>query len=69
MSAAVQTRLPVAGYSLPVEAARLTGLSCFELRHQLRELDLDDEQVAAAEQAVEMARRGHYPSAPTREAA
>lgn len=61
MRSAIQTVLAIGGYALPVDPARLAGESIFELRHILRGLDLDDEQIAAAEAAVEMVRRGRYP--------
>ncbi|HKG76605.1 MAG TPA: hypothetical protein VKA90_03745 [Beijerinckiaceae bacterium] len=60
---AVQTTLTIAGYALPVDPVRLAADNIFEVRHQLRALALDDEQIQAAEAAVEMARRGEYPGA------
>jgi hypothetical protein len=57
----VQTALAIGGYALPVDPVRLAGENCFEVRHILRGLDLDDEQVAAAEAAVELVRQGEYP--------
>jgi hypothetical protein len=62
VSAAIQTALPVAGYALPVDPialAREPG-DIFAVRHILRGLDLNDEQVAAAEEAVELVRQGLY---------
>lgn len=62
---AVQTMPPVTGYALPVDPVALATLpgDIFEVRHILRELHLDDEQIACAEAAVELARQGHYPAA------
>lgn len=62
-AAAFQTALAVNGHAIPVDPfalARLPG-DVFEVRHILRGLDLDDEQIAAAEAAVEMVRLGRYP--------
>ena len=59
MSAAIQTARAI-GYALPVDPVWLAGENCFEVRHILRGLDLDDEQISAAEAAVEMVRRGEY---------
>lgn len=65
MSAAVQTVLAIGGHALPVDPVRLAGENCFEVRHILRGLDLDDAQIAAVEEAVELVRQGVYPrSAP-----
>ncbi len=51
------------GYGLPLRPEALADLNQFEVRHALRCLELDDEQIAAAEAAVELARRGRYPGA------
>jgi hypothetical protein len=56
-----QTRLLITGYALPIDPVRLAGENIFEVRHILRGLDLDPQQIAAAEEAVERARQGVYP--------
>jgi len=62
-AAAVQTTLAIARYSVPLDPFELSADNCFEIRHQLRGLELDDEQIAAAEAAVKLVRRGEYPAA------
>jgi hypothetical protein len=73
---AIQIARAVGGYPLPVDPVRLAGEHIFEVRHQLRGVldagfPLDDEQIAAAETAVELVRAGAYPGTGTcgREAA
>jgi hypothetical protein len=57
----IQTALAIARYALPLDPHELATDNCFEIRHQLRGLELDDEQIAAAEAAVELVRQGMYP--------
>jgi hypothetical protein len=45
-----------------VDPVRLAAENDFEIRHRLRMLELSDEQIAAAEAAVELVRRGRYPT-------
>jgi hypothetical protein len=62
---AVQTALELGGrYTLPIDPARIAHESCFEIRHQLRGIELDDEQIAAAEAAVALVLEGTYPTQP-----
>jgi hypothetical protein len=61
VSAGIQTALAIGGYALPVDPVRLAAENCFEVRFILHELRLDEDQIAAAEEAVELARRGAYP--------
>jgi hypothetical protein len=58
---AIQTVLAIGGYALPVDPMRLAAENIFEVRHILRALDLADEQIEAAEAAVELVRRGMSP--------
>jgi hypothetical protein len=58
---AIQTVLAIGGYALPVDPMRLAAENIFEVRHILRALDLADEQIEAAEPAVELVRRGMSP--------
>ena len=58
----IQTTFAIDGYTLPVDPVRLAGENIFEVRHQSRGLALDDEQIQAAEAAVELVRRGEYPA-------
>jgi hypothetical protein len=60
MSAAVQLMLVEGGHALPVDPVLLANENCFEVRHILRGLDLDDEQIACAEAAVAAVRAGTY---------
>jgi hypothetical protein len=67
VSAAVQLRIDGAnGYGLPLKPEALAELSEFELRHVLRVLDLDDQQMACAETAVAAVLRGDYGEATSR---
>jgi hypothetical protein len=52
------------GLALPVDPLVIANLNNFELRHQLRSLDLTDEQIAAAEAAVALVQQGAYPTHP-----
>lgn len=61
MTPAIQLRLTGEGYALPLRPEALADLNEFEVRHVLRVLDLDDQQVEVAEAAVALARRGEYP--------
>jgi hypothetical protein len=61
VNAAIQTALAIGGYALPVDPVRLADESIFQVRHILRTLDLDDQQVACAEQAVALVLEGSYP--------
>jgi hypothetical protein len=63
VSAGVQTTLAIGGYALPVDPVRLAAEpgDIFTVRHILRGLDLDDEQIAVAEEAVGLVRQGVYP--------
>jgi hypothetical protein len=60
MSAASQARLTDQGYGLPLRPQALASLSQFEIRHILRCLDLDGEQIEAAEEAIRRVRQGSY---------
>jgi hypothetical protein len=62
-AAAVQTTLAVDAHAVPVDPAALAEEpgDIFAVRHILRGLDLDDEQIAAAEAAVELVHEGRYP--------
>ncbi len=62
----VQIALAIGGYALPVDPMRLAGENIFEVRHILRGLELDDEQIAATEAAVELVRQGRYPKGAVR---
>ncbi len=59
-AAATQLAMPVTGLALPVDPAVIARLNDFEIRHQLRGLDLDDQQIEVCEQAVELVRQGVY---------
>jgi hypothetical protein len=60
---AVQLRIDgAAGYGLPLNPAALPELNLFEVGHILACLRLDEEQTAAAEAAVALAREGRYPT-------
>lgn len=59
---AVQTVLAIGGYALPVDPVRLAGENIFEVRHILRGLELDDEQIKVAEAAVALVQQGTYPT-------
>ena len=61
MSAPIQQRIDgVAGYGLPLRPEALAELSEFELAHILYCLELDDEQIVAAEEAVRRVVAGTY---------
>jgi hypothetical protein len=62
VNAAIQTALAIGGYAVPVDPVALAQEpgDIFAVRHILRELHLDDQQIACAEEAVEMARWGEY---------
>ena len=61
MNAAIQLAMTVGGLAVPVDPVVIANLTEFELRFQLRELDLTDEQIQVCEQAVELVRQGVYP--------
>lgn len=61
MSAAVRLRLTGERYAVPLRPEALASLDQSQVRHVLRVLRLDDQQVDVALAAVEMARRGAYP--------
>jgi hypothetical protein len=63
VNAAIPTALAISGYALPVNPVALASEpgDIFTVRHILRGLDLDDEQVEVAEAAVELVRQGVYP--------
>jgi hypothetical protein len=60
VSAVGQLQLVSGGYSLPVDPVRLADENCFEVRYILSCLELGEDQIAAAEEAVALVRKGEY---------
>jgi hypothetical protein len=60
VTAGVQPRLLSGGFGLPLDPVRLLQENEFERRYIFGEIGLDDEQIAAVEAAIELARRGEY---------